>query len=390
MKIFVAWSVDQLEGITAAALMSGHVEELRRISSDIRRAGENIKAWAQAVGGSPILDLSVLGVVAVPTDRMTELPSVAQRYKDAAEAAISVGVGMSIDEAYVAMRHSQSAGGDKISLYDPKMEATTPEEPEEVDPMQALGKSELFTAHGEGFVDKQGNFYDREEALEVVAHLSKADGDTQPPAGSEMNASGSATPEQEADTGGQVPQDPNGGQVQPEQGEEQDPRTAVIQALQKIKSQSQVLEQMKQTNPQAFDAVKSVVAAMIIMAQGLAMEDDSSDGGESETRKSEKNDHEHGDWQKDGAGEYCGRCGGDRKICDSETMSKAGLPMPAKTPKRIKRDWPVGHVKEGSIKVAHVDPATNQVTGTSWHSVRAGMIQSEDGHPISSRNPNGK
>jgi hypothetical protein len=45
---------------------------------------------------------------------------------------------------------------------------------------------------------------------------------------------------------------------------------------------------------------------------------------------------------------------------------------------------PVGTQRADKVKVVHGDGST------SWVQVRAGQITSEDGHPISSRNPGGR
>lgn len=398
MKVYVAWSVDHLEGLTAAALMSNNVEELRRISGDIRRASENIKAWAMASGGSPVLDLSILGVVMVPPDKMTELPSISQRFRDISEGSISIGVGMALSEAYIAMKHSQTGGGDRISLYDPSMEEH--QEPAPADPqaaLQALGKADGQNQQQPedpqdqvtGYADNPSDF--GLDGDDIYADANTAEQATEQ-ASSASSASASAMEPPKAMSASQPQQ---GGQQEQAQGDEEDPRTAVVQALEKIKQQAPVLEQMKTTNPQAFDAVKSVVAAMILMAQGMAAEMEDGDE-EKEVNKSEPSDlvqylesddgHEH-EWGKDEAGDYCLKCGSDKEAIE---LAKAGLPMPKATPKRIVHPWPVGTVKEGKVKVAHVDPNTNAQTGTGWKEVRAGMVMAPDGHPTSSRNPNGQ
>lgn len=396
MKVYVAWSVDHMEGLTAAALMSDNVEELRRISGDLRRASENIKAWGIAAGGSSVLDLNLLGVMMVPPDQMTELPAIAQRFRDMTDGTISIGVGMSLSEAYVAMKHSQGGGGDRIALYDPSMEEHPA--PASNDPLASLGKAQGQTPQPQqqdpkdqvtGYADNPSDFGLDEN--EIYADAEKAEKTTEQTPAAPPAASSAGAP----DMGSVQPPDQDGQQQGQPGGEgEEDPRTVVVQALEKIKQQAPVLEQMKQTNPQAFDAVKSVVAAMILMAQGMAAEADDGDGGD--VNKSEPSDlvqyaevddgHEH-EWGKDEGGGYCLQCGGDQEAIE---LQKAGLPMPKPTPRRIVHPWPVGTMKEGKIKVAHVDPSTNAQTGTGWKEARAGMVMAPDGHPTSSRNPNGQ
>jgi hypothetical protein len=260
MKIFVAWTVDHLDGLTAAALMADNIEELRHISQDMRRATENVKAWAMAVGGAPVLELGVIGAVEVPADRMTELPAIAKKFEEICDGTLSLGVGMTISEAHTAMRYAQTRGGDQIALYTPDMEDALQEHesPSEPDALANLGKAQTGTEEPVGFADGP------EGGGEAPPPTDPQHGGANP---AEDNA-----PLASPDMSAGAPQDPNGGQAQPEQQADPDPKAIVIQALQQIKQQAPVLEQMKQTNPEAFEAVKNVVQAMIIMAQGLAQE----------------------------------------------------------------------------------------------------------------------
>jgi hypothetical protein len=70
-------------------------------------------------------------------------------------------------------------------------------------------------------------------------------------------------------------------------------------------------------------------------------------------------------------------------------LDKAALPMPSpKGPSTPKVELPIGTALEGTgkVKVQHADGST------SWKSVRAGQIRSQDptGHPTSSREPNAR
>jgi len=280
MKVFVSWSVDQIEGLIATSLMSDNVEELRQLSQDLKHAADNLKAWSMAVGGAPILDLGTSGAVEVPADRMTELPAIAEKFAAGADATLSVGVGMTLSESYTAMRFSHLKGGDQISLYQQEMEHfVSGADQQSEDPLMELGKS------GKEGQEQPVGFADGPE--------DEAPGDGGPQHGGANPAEGNSpvgsVPDDSADPGS-VSFDPgsqdaaNGGEEQP--GEQSgDPRGAVVQALQQIKAQAPVLEQMRQTNPDAFEAVKAVVDAMIAMAQGMAMEDNSDEG--EDTAKSE-------------------------------------------------------------------------------------------------------
>jgi hypothetical protein len=402
MKIFVAWQVDQLEGLTASALMADNVEELRQISASIRRGTDNVKAWAMAVGGSPILDLGTLGAVEVPADRMTELPAIAQKFEAICEGTMSIGVGMTLSEAYTAMRFSSIKGGNQISLYHVEMEDAVSEHGrEEPDALAGLGKSsktgqEEPTGFADGPEDEQPQAGGPTDAQHGTATPAEQ--------GSPMAPPEQGSPMAPPDAGGGAPAgagDPNGGQVQQPGGQEggeeqqQDPRTAVVQALQMIKQQAPVLEQMKQTNPDAFEAVKAVVEAMIMMAQGMAASGGPEEGGGEEPVEKAEDLTKAGE-QAESKHLKCVKCGFTQLPADRATDSKGckgNTPHSWPTAEVAKADLPQGYAvgtqKDGKIKVQHKDPATGANGGPAWRSVRAGQIMSEDGHAISSRNPSG-
>lgn len=73
----------------------------------------------------------------------------------------------------------------------------------------------------------------------------------------------------------------------------------------------------------------------------------------------------------------------DGEFVTRDELQKGKLPMPENAPKH-KFKHPVGASKDGKVKIRHQDGTS------SWVSVRAGQVLSNDGHPISSRNPDGR
>lgn len=382
MKVFVAWTVDHLDGLTASALMADNVEELRRISSEIRRAAENVKAWAMAVGGAPILDLGAVGVVEVPADRMTELPAIAKKFEDICEGTLSVGVGMTISEANSAMKYAALHGGDQISLYTPEMEDALAERNDKGDEVFAnLGKSQkVGSEEPVGFADgppeeQPGMASPPPDPQHGGAHPAEGHGvqtgepQVASPAQGAMEVSGA---------GGAAQGDPNGGQ--PQEGGEEDPMQFIVQSLMAIKQQAPVLEQLKESNPDAFEAVKNVVQAMIQLAQGVTQEGGEEEGGEGESvQKSEESE------------KSLDEVSGEESSVVEEMVQGGDVTIKAEYPAAKPHiEHPVGAMKEGKVKVEHRDPATGAAQGTGWNSVRSGQVLSEDGHAVSSRNPSGR
>lgn len=73
---------------------------------------------------------------------------------------------------------------------------------------------------------------------------------------------------------------------------------------------------------------------------------------------------------------------------EPDPLEKGKLPLPENAPKHTHVTWPIGWTGKtpGEIKVAHPDEGGK----TTWVSVRAGQVLSNDGHAISSKNPMGR
>lgn len=377
MNVFVVWQVDQIEGIISSSFMADNVVELRRSSQDLAKAASIIKAWAIAHGGSGILDMVSIGAFEVPADKMNELPEVRRRFELLTDKTLSVGVGMDLPEAYKAMKFASDGGGSKISLYTEEMEA------------EQMGKSlakngKVGTESAVGFAQEQPD-----EAQSAPAEQAPPEASAS--AGPAPAAPGGA-PQQEGD---------------PQQGgQPQDPRAAIVQALQEVKANAEAIEALKQSNPQAYDAIKDVVQAMIMMAQGMMQDQGGGDVQKSEPDRPDLN-KEVPPGFSEGAMLALKEKHGEKKAFKIawaahnkhkkkvEELEKEG-PMPHKTPKKIHMKYPdalpaigstAGTINEGKIKVAPIDPATGAPDGQGWNGGRAGLIMSPKGSAVSSRQP---
>lgn len=269
--IYVCWQTEQLEGMTATALMSDNASELRHLSSDFERAANDLKQWAMANGGSVIMDLTTKGCIAIPPEKASDMTDVQAKFEEVTNNSIAVGMGMTISEAHTALRHSV-LNGNKISLYTPEMEQEVINDDGYGDwSNKFLGKSELRkddgpeapeappadvqpSAEGAGMgsspEDVQG------ETGQAPAGSNTAPGAVQAaPQGSGATNIDEAERQKEAASGGE------GGE---------DPKAMIMSALQEIKANSGAIEKLKTTAPAAYAAVKDVVQAMITMAESMA------------------------------------------------------------------------------------------------------------------------
>jgi hypothetical protein len=122
MHIFVVWEVDHLNNILMGALGNNDRAALARTSQDLQKAATILKSWCLRSGGTPIVDHPAIGVLEMPADRMTQLPDIRRQFEAACTSTLSVGVGMELSEAHVALQVAQHRGGDQIALYVPEMQ----------------------------------------------------------------------------------------------------------------------------------------------------------------------------------------------------------------------------------------------------------------------------
>ncbi len=222
-------------------------------------------------------------------------------------------------------------------------------------------------------------------------------------------------------------------------------RAAVVKVLKQVKAAAPVLEQARQDAPEVYAAVTAAVQAMTAMAQQLF-----AGGVQPQQGQDVKADNSAAMTKAEADRHKCAKCG-SRNISFAEPLvgarlrpspngsiggigmcsdcgsnhirrlkyhgpvrrrddgeesapvvateedenNKRGdddlgklelgkLPMPKPGTMHRELNLPVGSARDGRVKVRHSD-------GTSgWVEVRAGQVMSQDGHPVSARNPGGR
>ncbi len=265
---------DQLFG---QALHSGLPEELVKYSAPLEQAMTDLKNWATNEGSGRAL--SVFGgsiSMEIPMDKVTDLTSFLKKFEYTAKTKFSVGIGVTTSEAHMAMCQSEAEGATRVVLYSGDLEQDN-----------QLEKAEEQDLHSD-----------------LTSNLGLDEGaDDEAP---KMDPQGKGDPK--------------------EQKEEQSAKQKIIETLMMLKEHAPTIAQLKELNPKAFEAVKKVVDAMIMMAQ------------------------------KDLA------------------LSKT--------------DDAIGKIKDGKIKIQARDMATRKVTGEHWHQIKDGVALGPTGHPVSAQEPN--
>lgn len=282
MLIFVMLKPCKLDELYATALQSNEGENLLKVSSPLVRAFEDLREWTGLNGGRVLNEFGEFFCLTIAADKVDDFAQFSKKWEMTTKVCMAVGIGGTPLEAFMAMEASESKNGESIVLYSDDLEN---------------GMDEEATDFG----------------------LSKAE-----------DPFGFSFPNLNLDE-----HDPAQGQeVQPKQQDES-VKQKVVQALMLVKQNAALIGQLKDTNPDAYQAVKGLVDAMLDMAQG----------GEPEQPPAQK--------------------------------SEDALP--------------IGSVKDGRIKVEDKDPYTGQPKGNPhWHRVLGGMTRGIDGHPVGDNHPNSK
>lgn len=300
------------------ALLSGVAEELTKYSAPLERAFTEIRDWANLNNGQCMSSFGEQICFTINTDKLPELSQFIVKYESTVKQSFAVGVGLTTLEAYKAMLASESSSGHQVVLYDPELEASSADELED-----HLSKNQ----HNLDFPNLELDKADPVESGNPVAGA-----EAQPP--------------------------------------EQTDKEKLVQMLMLVRDNAPSIAQIKDVNPQAFKAIKSIIDVLIEMAQGVKKSEDSySDINDPDHEESSSSSSKSGD------------------------LDKGTLPMPKETPKHFEGNYPVGAIKEdnrgsGKIKVEGRDITSNKKTGNHWHVGNAGLALGPNNHAVSAKKPN--
>jgi hypothetical protein len=372
MNVFISWDGDHIGRQVGRASLHDDVEGLRRISQQIDHGNVIWKSWIESHGGSLVSMGGDEGRAEVPAAYLDELDKIRKQYQEAVGSTVSVGVGMKLSESDRALLAAKLRGGDRIEFYtDEVNEIVTEAEKrgqqteenkiadEYLNKTELLIKTLKFKAafrhpSGEvydtgnchrldllpsgweenpglvhGFIDEQGKFYDRKQALEALKrpdlrHLDSTDleggsvgavGEPRfrglskiamnPGAFAGVSAPSQATVDKptpiqgehseaqvaadEQENSGQSPELTHAGddfeqqfhdaarsqEQEDTQGHAQatknidDVKKKIVVALQMLKQQAPVMEQIKQTAPDAYQAMVGLAQAVIGLSREI-------------------------------------------------------------------------------------------------------------------------
>lgn len=273
MELVFTWHIDADADIDRA-LMYDKAEEAARISQGVEAGNRILESWVLRSHGRMLDEQGVSGSAQLSAEYLEELPDIVRQVEEATQARMHVGVGAESSEAVIARRIAEERGGDPaIILY-------TPDLSEEARKLDEMSESEASALDGEAPDDGVVGGGEAGVPGASVGGLGKAEQGQKQPGEATQVAQGQLSPTaampSPPPSASISASAPSPGQPPAQQGQpggepsEDEVLQAVGQTLEQFKAQLPAFEQMKQSNPQAYQAVMAMVEGMVAMAQRLA------------------------------------------------------------------------------------------------------------------------
>jgi hypothetical protein len=396
MELHIAYASTADKDVERAT-MHDDAEGARRLTRDIERGTRVIESWVLRSGGEMVTQNGTRGSFKVPAEHLDELLDIIRQYEEATQSKFACGVGGETAEAAIALKVAEKRGGDPaVVLYTPDV-AQEAHDFDQDDDSFLTDEAEDDVLEDMDEPVAKAQFNDPAEAGEAtkVAQGALSPTAALPSAPSPLTPGSPPAQDPAAQGQGQPPQQGQAGPQSP-----QELKQAIAGVLQDVKQQLPNIEQLKQTAPDAYQAILGMVEAMLALAQSKFGGDAAvqspvqkaegkgrnlwldSEEGRSWTAAVEREMEEHPHLTREEA---------EKLVADHMRTEKAEPhplhPYHALKPTATGRHelhLPTGTTHGRRVKVVHPDGKT------TWVQVGAGQVMSEDGHPISSRNPGGR
>lgn len=277
MLVYVSADGDNIGREVGRASLADEEEEIRKISQRIDAGNRVIESWVITNGGELISYGGDEIRFKIPGDKLGDLPKIREQYAGAVGSTVSVGVGMKVSEADKALLAAKLQGKDRIVLYTPEVDeviAKLQQPQDEAGKLaeEYLNKSQPGANHGAGagFAGHSQPGKPKVDAPQQGAEehsqgeAAQAAADMAPTA---PEATHSADGLEEFHQAAQAQQAQKGQQAP---GSDQDQlRAQVVQTLQNLKAQMPILEQVKSTAPDTYQAVMGLAQAVVMMARQM-------------------------------------------------------------------------------------------------------------------------
>lgn len=393
MKVFVSCDGDSIGAAIGRAILTDDVGEVRRVDQAIIAGNELFTSFAQRSGGQVVECGGDETRFEIPAEHLGDLEAVRQQYADAVGATVSVGVGTKLSESAKALMISKIRGKDQITLWHPDMQAeldavTEKDESHKIAEEYLNKANDYVTGQNRGAHsgfdghkmpkknDKPAKDQDEGSAIKDVIQEQK---NLMPPPPEVTHSADGLEDQFHQHASEQDQHDQKQASVV---GDRRDQLKAqLVEVLGVVRQKSSVIAQIKDVDPQAYQALMALVQGVIALGRevlGDAPVKDKKDSPKEEPMAKEEKDPSAKEDE-------------DEEEKEGEELDKSGGPIPG-IPPQNSLQLPPGSTVNDRVKVRHADSAT------AWVKVGSGMVQGqEDGsgkqvigtnsHPVPARQP---
>jgi hypothetical protein len=279
MRLFLAFSGDNIENFLDQAKQNDNAEEVRRLAYAFEKGNKIIESWAISTGGS-VVETSISSVlIEIEAYCLKDLETIKKQYESAAKTTASVGIGRRLSEASRALTVAQEKGPGQSSFFTKEDELK-----------KTLAPSASAGAKGVGKINANAV-----DTISLNTVGTPAPPQTQETVDSAMNTGALPAPGQAIPTEGpSIPEQPA---VAPldfesqfrahadknEQAESaqqlktseyyQGIKQKVAEALTSIKEQLPFIATLRNSSPDAYEAVVALVQSVILLGREIGSTD---------------------------------------------------------------------------------------------------------------------
>lgn len=268
MMVYVSFDGDAIGQMVGRARLADDVEGIRRVSQSIEQGNKIWSSWVESHGGSVIEMGGDEGALEVPADYLDELPKIRQQYADAVGASVSVGVGLKISESSKALIAAKLRGKDRIEFYTDEVNEIIAEAERNKDSEQKKIVDEYLSPMMKNngvtvpTVDKpvatQGEHSEAEEAR-AIADQAQSPEATHAGRDFEDEFHDHARSQEQEDTAKAASSTKDLTAI----------KQQIVQSLQVLKQQAPIMEQLKQSSPDAYAAMVGLAQAVVGLSRQI-------------------------------------------------------------------------------------------------------------------------
>lgn len=273
MNVFI--SIDAPDVTTRLSRLSlvNEPVELRRVNQLTDLSRQMWRSWALSNGGTILTENGAAIRIEVPADYVDELEALQERYASALDSRVAIGVGTEVHQADRALEAAKALGGDLVLPYSEYVEEVLEGKPERSE-LETIAKSQVAMNQGaysgathptapkvEKPVPTQG------EGNPTQAIYDLINDDERPSAPEGTHAAADFEKQLHAHAQAQEHKDKQDA-VQ-SSAEVVAVKQKIAQALQLLQAQAPVMEQLKQSSPDTYQAMVTLAQSVVELARTM-------------------------------------------------------------------------------------------------------------------------